>query len=163
MLAFQLTDGSGLDDGNTTVTVDDFSISLTDNAFVTWATQDFTPGGLLSFTVAMNTCLAGGDTPDAFAISILDGAGWPIPTLDPSGAETLLAVDIDSPDPLPRLYAADSGRTLYDGSTIAMNAPRLDGGDSTPVPEPGSFILLATALAACAAAGRRMRRKVRRP
>ncbi|HEY6358872.1 MAG TPA: hypothetical protein VIX35_11540, partial [Vicinamibacterales bacterium] len=64
----------------------DLNTSTPFHAFV----EFFTPGSSLSFQLDLTTNVDTGGTPDAFAVSILDSSGASIPTLDPSGADTLL-------------------------------------------------------------------------
>lgn len=108
-MAFQLTDGSGVGDGNNTVTIDNFdfgsggpdgspnyvggasgdtatSIILTDTEFFNEFTQGFTPGNVLSFNVTLTLNPNSNDTPDQFSFAILDGS---------LAGDTLLAADLD--------------------------------------------------------------------
>jgi hypothetical protein len=151
--AFGLTDGSGLGDLNNTVILSDFllgggtltgtpqteggvtgdlgsSITMTDNSFLNFLIQGFEPGSMLSLIVHLTTNVDPGGTPDAFFFSILD-----IPTLDPTGANTLLAVNIDSANPTIFTYAGDP-----------LDAPVLSALGPTQVPEPSSSLLLLTGL-----------------
>jgi hypothetical protein len=161
-LIFQLTDGSGTNDGNNTVNVDNFvfggggstlgatlfggasgglgsGIVLTDTSFLNFFTQGFTPGGLLSFRVSMTTNVDAGGTPDAFAFSVLDSSGFPIATTDPTLADTLLTVNIDSANPTYLTYGTDVQRT-----NVVMSAPSVEPAPA-PVPEPGTLSLFGTA------------------
>ena len=112
-LDFQLTDGSGTGDGNTSLTVDDFVIdgasapgiaaaSMTDSAFFTEVMRGFVPGGTLRFDLSGSFGVdtdptTGTVTPDEFSLAILKGDGTEVPTTDPSGA--LLLVDFDNLSP----------------------------------------------------------------
>jgi hypothetical protein len=102
--------------------------------------ETLTPGSSLSFLVDLTTNVNAGGTPDAFAFSILDSSGGSIPTLDPSGADTLLTINIDSANPAILTYATDPSRNTLGGSgpSITMDAPTV-----AIVPEPGTLTLLA--------------------
>ncbi|MBI3772868.1 MAG: NF038129 family PEP-CTERM protein [Gammaproteobacteria bacterium] len=170
-LAFQLNDGSGLSDNNNTVMLSNFSfgggsagscgvagnceplggasgdaslvsgITLTDSDFFNSFAQRFTPGNTLSFKLDMTTNLDAGGTPDAFGFSILDITGTPLPTLDASGADTLLSFDIDSSNPTLLSFATAPG------SEVALNAPTyVLAPPNGQVPEPGSLLLLGVGL-----------------
>ena len=172
-LFIQLTDGSGTNDGNNSAMIDAFSfgggtatpgvtllggasgdlstaIVLTDTTFLNFAMQGFTPGASLSFRIALTTNLDAG-TPDAFAFSILDSSGFPIPTLDPTFADTLLTVNIDSANPIYLTYATDLAR-----GDVAMSAPVVRP-ETSPVPEPSTLSLLGVTLLGLA--GDRLRRR----
>ena len=167
-VAFQLTDGSGLADGNNTAILSNFlfgggsatgcppaactttgsasgdltgSVKLTDTDFFNSFAEQFTVGNTLSFIVDLTTNMDAGGTPDTFAFSLFDN-GSPIPTLDPLGADTLLSVDIRSVSPTILTFATDPSRT-----TISLAAPVI-GAAPSPVPEPGTLWLMAIALVA---------------
>jgi hypothetical protein len=171
-LAFQLVDGSGgsSGDANNTATLSNFNfwggaptgspipfggasgdltgtVTLTDSDFFNALIQGFTPGSTLSFLVNLTTNVDLGGTPDAFAFSMLDSSGSAIPTLDPSFADTLLTINIDSANPLILTYATDPNRSTVGGSAfITMDAPVVGAPGPTPVPEPSSLMLICTGL-----------------
>lgn len=174
-LFFQLTDGSGAGNGNNTVTLSDFAFSggavvpgtelldggasgdvgtavtMIDSSFFSFFLQEFTPGSQLSFLVNLTTNLNGpGDPPDAFAFSILDGAGSPVPTLDPAFADTLLVVNVDSARPAIATYGTDALRT-----SLVVSGPLVD--PVNPVPEPATLILTGLGMGIAGVARRRRR------
>jgi hypothetical protein len=168
-LAFQLLDGS--QPNNNTATISDFTygvggnagsgcpavlvpctfggasgdigsgVSLNDSSAFNALVETFTPGSSLSFLVDLTTNVDAGGTPDAFAFSILDSGGGSIPTLDPTGADTLLTINVDSANPAILTYATDSSRNTLGGTgpSITMDAPIV-------TPEPGTLILLTTGI-----------------
>lgn len=117
----------------------DLNTSSAFNALV----ETFTPGSSLSFLLDLTTNVDAGGTPDAFAFSILDGSGGSIPTLDLSGADTLLTINIDSASPTILTYGTDPSRNTLGGTgpSITMDAPTV-----APVPEPGTLGLLVTGI-----------------
>jgi hypothetical protein len=170
-LAFQLVQGS--QPNNNTATISDFlygvggsagsgcpavlspcifggasgdissSVTLNTSSAFNALVETFTPGSSLSFLVDLTTNVDAGGTPDAFAFSILDSGGGSIPTLDPSGADTLLTINIDSASPAILTYATDPIRNTLGGTgpSITMDAPTVNS-----VPEPGTLVLLATGI-----------------
>lgn len=170
-LFFQFTDGSGTGDANNSATISGLNLgggtllpdissdggiagdpvtglTMTDSSFFNFYSQAFQPGAALTFQLSMTTNLsAPGAAPDLFGFSILDALFAPIPTLDPTFADLLLSVTLDSPNPSVASYGSDPART-----DSIVNAP-----DVRPVPEPGTLTLLVIG-AATALAGRRHRR-----
>ena len=154
-LAFVLTDGGGSGDRNNTAMLSNFAfgggsagavfltlggatgdllsgVTLTDSSFFNALSSSFTPGTTLGFQLALTTKIDPGGTPDQFSVVILRSDGSPVPTTDPTGANSLLTVNIDSALP---------------------GAMRFD---LVGVPEPSSFLLLIPGLAILA--GMRIRR-----
>ncbi len=174
-LAFQLTDGSGIGDANNTATLSNFdfgggsagacpatcmafggasgsassSIVLIDSDFFNALVEGFAPGSSLSFQVDLTTNLDSGGTPDAFAFSVLDSGGFPLPALDPSGADSLVTVYLDSADPAILAYATDPDRLTGGGTgaSISIDAPRI-GTPASTVPEPRTLPLIGVGFAA---------------
>lgn len=125
------------------------TVALYDNAstvFFSDFNQQFTPGGTLTFTVDSTLAAApAGGFPDSFSMVIfygydpahgydpLSGAGGTlIPTTDPTGADTLVTVDVNGP-----------------GDTTAVGYPSANGDvpvvvATAAVPEPpgGALMLL---------------------
>lgn len=135
-LDLQLTDGSGLGNGNTSLTVDNFlidgaasgiaSVSLTDTTFLMEEMRAFTPGSTFAFdlsgTYDVDTDGMGNITPDEFSFAILQGDGTEAPTTSPAGG--LLIVDFDNAAPA-------AVTTLQYQIVPAVNTP-----------EPGALALL---------------------
>jgi hypothetical protein len=160
MLDFQFLDGSGLDDGNNTVTLSGFafgsgsptgsastfggvagdlltSLTLTDTSFFNEFTQGFTPGNALAFVVDLTTNVDLGGVPDEFTLAILDSSGFQIPTLGPF--DTVLLADITSGNPSLFSYGSDTSRNaVASGEPIALAAPSV-----SQVPEPSLGWLVA--------------------
>jgi hypothetical protein len=111
----------------------------TSNAFNALV-ETFTPGSSLSFLLDLTTNVNAGGTPDAFAFSILDSSGSSIPTLDSTGADTLLTINIDSDNPAILTYTTDPSLATLGGSgpSLTMDAPVV----SAAVPEPRTLTLL---------------------
>jgi hypothetical protein len=161
-LDFQLTDGSGNNDGNNTATLSNFSfggggapfgsanlsgnasgslaagVTLTDSVFFNEFYQSFTPGTTLSFDLTLTTHVDGGGTPDAFSFSILDNNTLSIPTT--MSGDFLLFANIDSASPVVQI---GNGRDAFGGVSVAA------------VPEPGTVTLAGLGLAAVVVLRRR--------
>lgn len=119
------------------------SVSLNTSAAFNALVEMFTPGSSLSFLLDLTTNVDTGGTPDAFAFSILDSSGSSIPTLDPTTADTLLTINIDSASPTILTNATDPSRNTLGGAgpPITMNAPTV-ASPTSPVPEPGTLSFL---------------------
>jgi hypothetical protein len=131
------------------------SVGLNTSGAFNALVETFTPGSSLSFLLDLTTNVDTGGTPDAFAFSILDSSGSSIPTLDPTTADTLLTINIDSARPTILTYATDPSRNTLGGAgpSITMNAPTAVP-PTSPVPEPGALSLLGICVL-CARAFRR--------
>jgi len=117
------TSGSGINPANGLGS----SIVLNDSSnFLNEFAQSFTAGDALSFTLDLTTNVAL-PNPDQFSFAIVDPAGNPIHTSDPTGFDNLLAINIDSLTARPNLYS----------NLVTI---------TTPTPEPGSISLIGVAL-----------------
>jgi len=158
-LAFIFTDGSGTGDANNTVTLGNFlfgaggsagtvdaslsfggesgdltsGVSLIDSSFLNIFASSFTPGSLLSFDFGLTTNVDAGGTPDQFSLVLLQPDGSIVNTEDPSGANSLLTVNLDSAHPAISTFASD----LTPAAIVT---------ESTAAPEPPSLLLLAIGL-----------------
>ena len=170
-IAFVLTDGSGGEDGNTTVTLDDFAfgggsagtvdaafttgdvsgsldtgLSLRDSAFIGIIGSTFTPGIALSFDFRVDSTPEVGGTPDLLAFVLLGIDGTPIATTDPSGTDALMTIESGvTPTPVVRSFTSE-----------LTPAPIVVTGT---VAEPGTMSILLLALAALAGARKRTGRQ----
>jgi hypothetical protein len=174
-LDFQLSDGSGTNDGNNTATLSQFGfggggpsgtptlvggaagdlssiVTITDNSFLNEFTQGFTAGTTLSFVLDLTTNVDAGGTPDQFSFAILDNTGSEIPTTasNSTGSSSLIVINIDSPNPAILIFAGDpSEAPVAGGNPIAIAAPQLTsvGTGASGVPEPSSLSLAGLGLA----------------
>jgi len=114
----------------------DTMITLTDTGFFNAFTQEFAAGTLLSFTVTLTADGIGLPAPDRFAFSVLDSAGFPIPTT--GLADEFVGLDLIAPLTW-STAGTDPART-----TIQLEPPIVQPAEV--VPEPGSLLLCATGL-----------------
>ena len=171
-IAFVLTDGSGSNDGNTTVTLDNFAFgggsagvvdatlttgdvsgtldigfSLRDSTFVGITASTFTPGTALSFGFEVDWTPEVGDTPDLLALVLIGMDGTPLATTDPSGTDALMTIESGvTRTPLVRTFTGD-----------LTPAPLVV---TTSVDEPGTLLMLVTAFTAFVGARSRSRRRL---
>src|SRR5437016_8936900 len=148
-LAFIFTDGSGAGDANNTVTLSNFlfgvggsagsvdaslsfggesgdltsGVSLIDSSFLNIFASSFTPGSLLSFDFGLTTNVDPGGTPDQFSLVLLQADGSVVNTEDPSGANSLLTVNLDSVHPQISTFASD----LTPAAVVTEPAAARDG------------------------------------
>jgi len=165
-LNFQLTDGSGTNDANNTVTLSGFqfgtggsavgsptrvggatgtlgsTVTLTDSAFLNSFTQQFTPGNRLSFMAQVTTNVDAGPQPDEFSFAILDRTGTELPTAS-SFFDVFVTIDIDSPtSPTVWTFGSDATRIPAGGGPpITIGAAQVQA-----VPEPAAGLLLGCGL-----------------
>lgn len=160
-LAFIFTDGSGTGDSNNTAALSDFlfgvggsvgsvdlslsfggesgdftsGVSLIDSSFLNIFASSFTPGNLLSFDFSLTTNVDAEGTPDQLSLALLQSDGSVVNTEDPSGANALLRVNLDSANPPITTFASD----LTPAPIVTQSAAAA---------EPPSLLLLAVGLAA---------------
>jgi hypothetical protein len=142
---FQLSDGSGTNDGNNTATLGNFTfgtgaatgtataggggagslvsgITLTDTGFVNELFQSFTPGNALTFNVALTGNADAGPTPDEFSFAVLDSSLAEIPT---TGTGALLIADITPLGIAPQTFAGTGPYAALSAPTTAAAVPEL--------------------------------------
>lgn len=165
-IAFEFADGSGAGDGNNAVFLSSFnfgaggpsgsplvfgsvggdlstSLVMTDAAPDSVFVQSFVPENTLSFLLDITANVDDGGTPDEFIMSILDNTFSPIPTTAASPLSPFLQIDIDSSNPSVTTYSSDTGRSPNGGGrAIDLGTPTVQ----SAAPEPGSLILIGTAL-----------------
>ena len=131
-LEYQFNDGSGTNDGNNSVTLDNFNfgsgggpvgapsttggvtgdlgttITLNDTSFFNQFIQQFNPGNALSFRVSLSTNVDPGGAPDEFTFAILDSGSTEIPTL--GFFDVFVDISIDSSNPVPVSFGSDTSR-----------------------------------------------------
>jgi len=159
-VVFVFTDGSGAGDTNNAVTLGNFlfgggsagsvdaslsfggqsgdlvsGVVLVDSFFLNVFASSFTPGSALSFNFDLTTNVDAGGTPDQFSFALLHADGTVVNTADPSGANSLLTVNLDSAHPAISTFVSD----LTPAPVVV---------ESGGVPEPSSGALLAVGLAA---------------
>lgn len=152
-LIFSLIDGNGTGDGNNTVTLTDISfgaaasldplplgspsnaigtlgstVSMTDTTYDSTFGILFNAGGTVSFLLDLTTNPDSGGTPDAFSFVMFDSNGNLIGTADPTGAETLVDINLDG-----------SSASTFGFASVTSAA--------VGTPEPSSSLLLLLGLA----------------
>lgn len=167
-LDFQLVEGNGIGDSNNTVTLSDFSfgggsvttppssstggvkvasspfiITLKETSFYDDVEFLFTPEGTLSFEVDATTNI---DTvaPDTFTFALFNNSLSPIPTTNPNGFDSFWELDLPTTGGGTQTISSGTDTTQ---TSINIAAPAVMPQVST-VPEPSSFVLLATAMLA---------------
>ena len=131
-VVFIFTDGSATGDANNTVTLSGFvfdggnagsvdasqsfggesgdlssGVALVDSSFLNIFASSFAPGSSLSFDFSLTTHVDAGGTPDQFSFALLQSGGTVVNTTDPSGANSLLTVNLDSAHPPVSTFASD--------------------------------------------------------
>jgi hypothetical protein len=174
-LDFQFFDGTGIagDLNNNSVTLTNFAfgggtalgggvalggasgslssgVLLHDTVFFNDYSEDFTPGTLLKFDLAITNVFNPSGTPDLFTMAILDSQGFEIPTT--GFADEFLAFSLEG-GVGPVITTANSAP----GAAFSISAPVVTANAPSAVPEPSSWILLLSA--AALGVGARFRRR----
>jgi hypothetical protein len=170
-IGLELVDGSGVGDGNNTVTLSGFNfsdgsalggpvvfggatgsletgVSITDNSFVDIFSEQFAPGLTLSFTLTLTNNDDPGGIPDGLTLFLVDSSGVPLPTLAPSG-DYFLTSALGSGGPVFNAYGSDSTRAPTGGSPVSIPVPTI--AEVTSVPEPPSLYLIGSGALSLAA------------
>ena len=118
------------------------TVSLTDSSFFNEYLQNIVLGTTLSFIYNTSDLgPAAGSLPDGFSFFLLNPAGLPlVSTTDPTGSDALFLYNIGSP----------LGLSVYQSASVIVTAGPVTNG----VPEPGSLLLVVSALLLLAVAGR---------
>jgi len=115
------------------------SLIVGDTLLINDFNQVITPDGttnsvVITFQMNVTTNFASGNIPDNFAFSVLDSSGNPIPTTDPSSANSLFDFDLKpglTPSLIARFQTTGSSPTIGPASITLAS-----------VPEPSSAVLL---------------------
>jgi hypothetical protein len=150
-----MTDGSGLSDGNNTVTIGNFSFSsggalgnptqfggvtgdlvstvvMTDSGTLNFFSESFTAGQSLTFQVTVTNSVDDGPIPDGFTLYILDNSGRPIPTLS-TGGDYFIGLTLGESGAPPLVFGSDVTRPPSSGNPILIPAPTLTSDTTPPV------------------------------
>ena len=82
-------------------------MTLSDSAFLSEFSQGLTYGTTMSFILNLTTNSSPGGIPDEFSLFLEDSKGNPFPTSDPTGADSLLAIDITGSPLDPLVFTSD--------------------------------------------------------
>jgi hypothetical protein len=147
-IAFVLTDGSAIQDGESSVRVEDFryddgyplghptlfggtrrnfnaEVTLTNDAPVSFYSQSFYPGRELSFVLSRITGKQSGGPPSRLSVFLLDRSGKPIATLAPIG-DFFVGLDLKSKAAKPQIFGSNPAILPYQGGPIRIPVPDVD-------------------------------------
>jgi len=113
-----------------------------DQFFNEWLQGVTFASGLTTFTLDLTTSYVQGSAPDSFSFFLLDSTFTPIATADPTGADSLFAIDLVGGATSPQVYTSAF-------ATVTVSPV-------SAVPEPSSGVLVGLAL--LAAGGYRWRK-----
>jgi hypothetical protein len=132
--------------GNVTGTLAAPPVVLTASSFFNEYLQALTfASGLTTFNLSLTSTFITASAPDSFSFFLLDSSLAPIATSDPTGANTLFAIDITSATPTPDVFTSPS---------VTATVLPVTGG----VPEPAAVSLMVLGLGALVA--RRVTRRL---
>jgi hypothetical protein len=148
-LAFVLTDGSGIANGNSRVVVSnvtfgsgralgspesfgssigdlDTSITMTNNSYVNMFAESFSPGKEISFNLYITSARPGIDArPSRLTLFILDRSGTALATLAPVG-NYFFGVELIPESSKIDSFGSNPAVPPYTGPAVSIPAPRFD-------------------------------------
>jgi hypothetical protein len=129
--------GAGFDDFSGTLKPG--PLLLTADAFDSeWLQTVSNFGAITTFVLNVTTTYTGG-TPDSFAFFLLASTETPFPTSDPSGADSIFAVDLTGGSTTPQVFTSTNGTSQFTATVTPITS-------STPEPSPGPPIGLGLAV-----------------
>lgn len=163
-LDFQLLDGSGSGDGNNTVKLTNLAfgaggspsgggtstggavgtltsgVTLNDTSFFNEYYENFTAGGVLTFTIDTTNVADAGLTPDLFTVAILDSGLNELPAKGPAGEFLDISLG-GGASPQVTTYGSAAG------SAYSLSAPTVQVATTPPtLPEPSNYWALLAVL-----------------
>jgi len=100
-------------------------LTLSDANLLNEWNQSVTFGSTISFQLSLTTNTVTGGIADEFSFFLLDSNGAPFVTSDPTGADSLFDIDVNSPSPLnPIVFTSSSGSATVE-TTLATRTPTL--------------------------------------
>src|SRR5579875_2975138 len=122
--------GSSTPSGSVTGTLSPGPLTFSDTSFLNEWEQQATFGATMSFDLSVTTNNQSGAIPDEFSFYLLNSNQLPYMTTDPTGADALIALDINSANPVLQVYSSTFASVITPTPTAT--------GTPTPTPAPTS-------------------------
>jgi len=141
--ATDATLGAATPSGAVTGTLTPGPLSFSDSDFLNEWNQAATFGARMSFQLSVSTNSVPGGIPDGFSFYLLDKNEIPFATTDPTGADALFAVDINSSNPALQVYTSSFASVIVPTPTATATATPTTTPTPTKTPTP-TFTATAT-------------------
>jgi len=128
--------GSVTPSGTLTGTLTPGPLTLSDSTFLNEWEQQATFGARMSFDLSVTTNNLPGSIPDEFSFYLLDKNQLPFPTTDPTGADALLAVDLNSTNPVLQVFKSSFASVIVPTATATATPTATATATATKTPTP---------------------------
>jgi hypothetical protein len=128
--------GAATPSGSVTGTLVPGPLSFTDADFLNEWFQTVTFGSTMSFKLSVTDNFTPGAIPDSFSFYLLNNNEVPFTTTDPTGADALFALDINSGNPALQVYTSSFASVIVPTATPTVTATPTRTPTPTKTPTP---------------------------
>jgi hypothetical protein len=128
--------GSVTPSGALTGTLTPGPLTFSDSSFLNEWEQQATFGAKMSFDLTVTTNSLPGSIPDEFSFYLLDKNQLPFTTTDPTGADALFAIDLNSSNPALQVFSSSFASVIVPTATATATPTPTATATATKTPTP---------------------------